>query len=621
MNDPIARVKLFFLDELKQWVDKGIGLASISSTEIEILSEETTNESILHCFLENIIPYKQSDTILCWSDQHMNHYALSFQQPERANAFWSVFCEILGMDKSLEPSLPPPIPENLDEIANIFLGDYNLKSISQEWLRQLTKETMKSKENREVMVQYFVIYKELINLGKMEIYQGLLLSEDFIAIFAVLEFDSDISFRQDFVAYFTENVRFNNFLEISDKKFVDEVHLAHRILCLKESLMSKSFRETTIQILWSFHLSVWNEIIAYYTSLSEVRAKFILQLTENTYNSFAFLNEVVNSSKFISNQARMQFYESLDRDGIIKSIQKKWFLEREDSLKIKRVILEVFYCTSQLLPKLMIENFGSFEEKYYILIFKDTITCDLDIVQKSMDILKLLLQPQHLACNQTFFKDIYDEIIAFYVERLNPGIISEDNYDSTNEILGLLSHCLRVDTVTVRFFFISNNIINILNSLIKSCAQEVKVSAIKVLKSIISRKDSFLINSLIKSETISIVLDLFHNNCSRENLFFSCVLSLLTEIKNCELKSLNQYMCGLLARYDSELLNSYFNAAKKNIEQVEFRRSRSVSFDLTSNESFQELDNTYNDFDMIFTGKRSSESFDEPVKKFKKSND
>ena len=620
MNDTSARVKLFFLDDLKQWEDKGIGLASISSTQIEILSEET-NESALHCLLENIIPYRQSDTILCWSDEHKNNYALSFQQTERANTFWAVFCETLGIEKSLEPSLPPPFPENLDEIANILLGDYNVKSISLEWLRQLTRETRKNQENEEVMVQYFVVYKELINLGKMEIYQGLLLSEDFIAVFAVLEFDSDISFRQNFVAYFTENARFNNFLDVSDKKFVDEIHLAHRILCLKESLMSKSFKESTLQILWSFHLSIWNEIIAYYTNLTEVRAKFILQLSENTDNSFEFLNEVMNFSRFISNHTRMQFYESLDRDGIIKSIQKQWFIERENSMKIKRIILEVFYSTSQLLPKLMIENFGLLEEKYYILIFKETINCDLDIVQKSMDILKVLLQPQYFGSNQIFFREIYDEIISFYVERLNPSTISEDSYDSTNEILGLLSHCLNVDTVTVRFFFISKNMISILSSLIRLCPQQVKISAIKVLKSIILRKDSFLINSLIKSETISIVLDQFQSNSSTENLFFSCVLSLLTEMKNSELKSLNQYMSGLLVRYNSELLNSYFNTVKKNREQVEFKRSRSVSFDLTSQESFHEMDNTYNDFDMILTGKRSSESFDEPVKKFKKNND
>jgi Component of IIS longevity pathway SMK-1. len=86
-------------------------------------------------------------------------------------------------------------------------------------------------------------------LEKIEIYESLLLSDNFLAVFLVLEYDKDISFKQDFYNYFKDQAVFNNFLAISDKKFLDKIHLAHRVLCLKESLMSKSFKEGTIQVL------------------------------------------------------------------------------------------------------------------------------------------------------------------------------------------------------------------------------------------------------------------------------------------------------------------------------------------------------------------------------------
>ena len=108
---------------------------------------------------------------------------------------------------------------------------------------------MKAKENTELMIQYFQVYKELINICKTEIYDGLLLNENFIIVFTVLDLDPDISFRQHFVEYFTDKMLFNNFLDITDTKFLDKIHLAHRVLCLKEALMSKNFKENTIQVL------------------------------------------------------------------------------------------------------------------------------------------------------------------------------------------------------------------------------------------------------------------------------------------------------------------------------------------------------------------------------------
>ena len=195
------------------------------------------------------------------------------------------------------------------------------------------------------MIKYFGVYKELINLCKIEIYEGLLLAENFINMFKVLEFDPDISFKQDFVDYFSQKTAFNNFLEISDKKLLDKIHLAHRVLCLKESLMSKSFKETTIQILWSYQLSIWNEIISRYTNLSDIRAQLIIKITKQDINAFLFLNEAMSFSKFIPNSTKLQFYEILSKDNILKIIQKIWCQESNNSIKTKRIIIE-FVCES-----------------------------------------------------------------------------------------------------------------------------------------------------------------------------------------------------------------------------------------------------------------------------------
>jgi hypothetical protein len=101
MTESGSRVKLFSLDNLGQWEDKGIGLASINDTTLEILYEDTL-ETALNCPITTLSPYRQSETILCWSDESYKNYAISFQQPECANLFWTSFCRILGLENIVE---------------------------------------------------------------------------------------------------------------------------------------------------------------------------------------------------------------------------------------------------------------------------------------------------------------------------------------------------------------------------------------------------------------------------------------------------------------------------------------------------------------------------------------
>lgn len=616
MNEISARVKLFYLDGQGQWTDKGIGLASISTSTIEVASEETL-ESMLNSQLLKITPYRQSDTILCWSDEQNNHYALSFQQVNCADSFWNIFREFASIEKIIEPQVAPPIPANIEEIVNMLSEEINVKGIDKEWLNQLNKETISHKADNMLMGRYFFIYKELINLGRLEVLQGILISENFLAVFCALEHDEDLAFQQEFVKYFEGHIEFNNVLQIHDQTLIDLIHFAHRVLCLKEALMSKSFKESTLQALWTIHLSAWNQIITKFIGLPEVRANLILKVSEFCPEAFGFLDEVLSFSKFISNSARMLFYESLDRDGIIKQLQKSWFKDSNDTIRAKKITLEMFSCVSQILPKLLIDCFCNTEGKLYLQIFKEAIQGDLDSVQKAIETLKALLQPNLFASNQNFFKGIYDEVLSFYVDYL---ATLDRNLETSGEILNLLSHCLTVDTFAIRLLFISKNVVNMLNSLIKSAPSQLKISAIKVFKSIIIRKDAFLVSNMIKSESISTVLNIFTAQCNRENLLFSSILSLLSEIQKSELKILQTHVSGLIPYCNSEILTQFYNTASKP-EQIDVKRSRSVSFDLSSQENFHDVDLNYNDFDLVCLGKRTSESFDEPVKKVKKNED
>ncbi|OMJ96155.1 hypothetical protein SteCoe_336 [Stentor coeruleus] len=633
MNETGSRVKLFLLDDVGQWIDRGIGLASITQKVLEIHNEDTF-ELANSFVIEDITPHRQSETILCWTDSVLNNYALSFQQIEGAEMFWNSFCEIHRIAKGSKGKFLPPIEENLDKIVEFLNCTLDIKDLTGDWLEELNKNVLENIENQECMKKFFEVYKILINLGKINVYEGLLLSESYVAVFKVLEFDSEISFKQNFPNYFAEEVKFNNFLKITDKKFLDLVNLAHRVLCLKEALMSRSFKDPTIQILWNFQIKLWNDIIMYFVNLAEARSSLLLSLSENNLSGYLLLSEALHFSKFINDNSRGSFYEALKNDGILKTLQKKWQFEHSDQVKIRRVILEAFYCIALLSPKLVIDSFTDLSEKLYIQILKDSIISDIESMQKTSELLKLLMQSQNFAIYPIFFKSLYDDVILSYLPLINVNIITSDSYDSVHEILSIISHCLLNDSFTIRYFFITNNVINLVNLIIKDSIAALKISAIKTLKAILVRKDSFLINIMIKSETITVILDTFTSVHNKEGVLFSCILSFFNDIKKNDHWLLIDYVKNMLNDYDFPEIGKIF-ASDKRLTPIEVRRSRTISFDLTAQEKFTDLEADYSEFlafdennqridanaggDLVLGKRPQSEYFAKPEKKPKRS--
>jgi hypothetical protein len=625
MSEPPARVKLFFLDANGQWEEKGICRAEISEGSIELVSE-TSNLSVLNCLIESISPYRQSDTILCWADDKDKNYALSFQHVEDADFCWTRFSEILGPEKIDNTHLPEPFPANIEKIMNLLAVEGNIRLVSYDWVNDLNNNAIANCNNREIMQKYFSVYKELLNCLKFDVYEGLLLSENFVAVFKVLEFDSEKSFTNNFSGYFDGPVRFNNVLQISDAKLLEKVHLAHRILCLKEAMMSKSFKEVTIQVLWNFHMSLWSEILGLFVDLAEQRANLMAKVMENDLNAFLFLEEALHYSKFMSPSTRTAFYEALDSDGVLKLMQKNYLIESSNAKKIKRIVIDTFYSISLLSPKLLMESFNRDSESRYVFIFQDCISCEMEVLQKSMDVLKMLLLPQFIAFYSRFVKDFYEKVLTNYVAKIKRCEFVEDYVERINEVLLLIAHCLANDNALIRCFFIENDFISELKLLVKNSHSQIKIACIKVLKSLLSRKESVLINLLIKSDIIKTLLRQCAKNAATENLLFSSIFSFFVESKRVDFKALTDCILTFLKTNPSLAISNIFTVDIQ-LPQIELKRSRTISIDLTATEKYCELDMDYNEFNCfdasqdrsdeadVVLGKRNSDTFKSPVKK------
>lgn len=622
MNETPLRVKLFCLDNLGRWEDKGIGHVNRVNNSIEICSEET-KETILHFSIEKITAFRQSDTIIQWSDKNSNNYALSFQQIEAADSFWSIFREFLSVESLIECecNLPPPTVENVDDIVKILQNEDGMRHINTTWISDLCKNTVEGQDSQGKLKKFFFVFRELINLCKLEIFEAILTDCNFLAIFKALDRDEDRSFSPDFSKYFEQEARFVDFLNINDEGLSRRAHFAHRILCLKENLMSKSFKEYTIQCLCNLHLVIWNQIILDLLKMDEFRSAWVRALGRGEVNAFLMLNETFQNSRFVSSATRNLFYSLLKNEGFLFEAQKAWFLECNENVKIKRIVIDVFIYISYLNPGLLIDAFMNTTEVYYVRIFKNTFECELEIMQKSAELIKILFNPDHISANPLFFTEFYQEIFPFLYTKLTSRFLKNDEIDTAIEVLQLLSECFSKDPEPIRQFFQGKNFIVLLNSLIKTGTKAIKISALKVIKSIIIANDTILWKDLIKNNSLNIIFKCFQENSQSEGMIFSSVLSLCKEIqKNLSFEAKRQVL-NVLSAFHLDIIDRIFQDSVE-LPKLEIRRSRNFSFDLTASEVFVDSDKNSPtietgelECESRLPGKRQSESCKEPEKK------
>ncbi|PAA92289.1 hypothetical protein BOX15_Mlig023888g1 [Macrostomum lignano] len=102
------RVKLYMLNEERQWDDKGTG--HVSSVFVESLNgiallvvSEADGSTLLESRIQPDTAYqKQQETLIVWSEAESMDLALSFQEKDGCDEIWGKICSVQGKDPSVE---------------------------------------------------------------------------------------------------------------------------------------------------------------------------------------------------------------------------------------------------------------------------------------------------------------------------------------------------------------------------------------------------------------------------------------------------------------------------------------------------------------------------------------
>ncbi|CAL8079629.1 unnamed protein product [Calicophoron daubneyi] len=290
------RVKLYMLNDERQWDDKGTGHVSAQYTEQNSMALVVISETDGSYLLESkILPdtayQKQQETLIVWSEGENMDLALSFQEKVGCDDVWEKICAVQGKDPSVEItqevvdesddvddadgytssliqgvqplSLPPCELGHLEEtvemitqaVASVQKRDRLVTLLeSTNYLSQLTDLFHKAEdlEDMESLRHLYEIMRQLILINKQSLYETLFSDEMLMDVVGMLEYNpSGRTKHRDFLR---NKANFKEVLPFHNSDLVSKIHQTYRVQYIQDCCLPPPclFDEHTLSQLKTF---------------------------------------------------------------------------------------------------------------------------------------------------------------------------------------------------------------------------------------------------------------------------------------------------------------------------------------------------------------------------------
>ncbi|CAF4757292.1 unnamed protein product, partial [Rotaria sp. Silwood1] len=398
-----SRVKLYTLNEERQWDDRGTGFVTCTTpiapntNHALIVKSEVDGSTLLDSkiLLNTKYQKQQVETLIVWSEGDKHDLALSFQEKAGCDDIWENICDVQGKDSSsflnntnltsesngstiyesddecagesndnYLPStitLPPVDLSHLRDICDLFspdkVRDASRRDLlaraieSGNYIRKLIDlfHICEDLENIESLHQIYEIIRSIFYLNKSSLFE-ILFSEEFIMdIIGCLEYDSQLNYndKRNYREFLDTKATFREVIPIVNQELLAKIHQTFRVQYIQDAILPAPslFEENLLSTMNSFLFFNKVDIV---TLLYE-DPKFLSQLfstlkDENLSDDkrkdlMLFLKEFCVFSQTLQQQNRDNFFQALATHGILNVIQVMLSL---DDTTTKQAALDVF---------------------------------------------------------------------------------------------------------------------------------------------------------------------------------------------------------------------------------------------------------------------------------------
>ncbi|XP_036781883.1 serine/threonine-protein phosphatase 4 regulatory subunit 3B isoform X2 [Manis pentadactyla] len=450
MSDTRRRVKVYTLNEDRQWDDRGTG--HVSSTYVEelkgmslLVRAESDGSLLLESKINPNTAYqKQQDTLIVWSEAENYDLALSFQEKAGCDEIWEKICQVQGKDPSVEVTqdlideseeerfeempetshlidLPTCELNKLEEIADLVTSVLSspirreklaLALENEGYVKKLLQlfQACENLENTEGLHHLYEIIRGILFLNKATLFEVMFSDECIMDVVGCLEYDPALAQPKRHREFLTKTAKFKEVIPIRDSELRQKIHQTYRVQYIQDIILPTPsvFEENFLSTLTSFIFFNKVEIVSMLQEDEKFLSEVFAQLTDEATDDdkrrelVNFFKEFCAFSQTLQPQNRDAFFKTLAKLGILPALE---IVMGMDDLQVRSAATDIFSYLVEFSPSMvrefvMQEAQQSDDDILLINVVIEQMICDTDPelggAVQLMGLLRTLIDPENM---------------------------------------------------------------------------------------------------------------------------------------------------------------------------------------------------------------------------------
>ncbi|NXV48819.1 P4R3B phosphatase, partial [Uria aalge] len=635
MSDTRRRVKVYTLNEDRQWDDRGTG--HVSSTYVErlkgmslLVRAESDGSLLLESKINPNTAYQkqQADTLIVWSEAENYDLALSFQEKAGCDEIWEKICQVQGKDPSVEvtqdlieseeehieemPETSPLIDlptcelNKLEEIADLVTSVLSspirreklaLALENEGYIKKLLQlfQVCENLENTEGLHHLYEIIRGILFLNKATLFEVMFSDECIMDVVGCLEYDPSLAQPKRHREFLTKTAKFKEVIPITDSELRQKIHQTYRVQYIQDIILPTPsvFEENFLSTLTSFIFFNKVEIVSMLqvTDILYLKVRFLPGTRQHTTSLLFGMDDLqVRSAATDIFSYLVEFSPSMVREFVMQEAQQS-----DDDILLINVVIEQMICDTD--PELggAVQLMGLLRT----LIDPENMLATANKTEKSeflnffynhcMHVLTapLLANTSEDKCEKgNCFENLF--LICVFVFYLSDAVVGSaksnticpDNYQTAQLlalILELLTFCVEHHTYHIKNYIMNKDLLRRVLVLMNSKHTFLALCALRFMRRIIGLKDEFYNRYITKGNLFEPVINALLDNGTRYNLLNSAVIELFEFIRVVNIKSLIAH-----------IVENFYNALE-SIEYVQTFKGLKTKYEQEKDRQNQKL--------------------------------
>uniref|UniRef100_A0A7N8YC48 Serine/threonine-protein phosphatase 4 regulatory subunit 3 n=1 Tax=Mastacembelus armatus TaxID=205130 RepID=A0A7N8YC48_9TELE len=491
MSDTRRRVKVYTLNEDRQWDDRGTG--HVSSTFVErlkgislLVRAESDGSLLLESKISPNTAYqKQQDTLIVWSEADNYDLALSFQEKAGCDEIWEKICQVQGKDPSLDITqdpideseeerfeeipetshlveLPPCELSRLEEIADLVTAVLSspirreklaLALMSEGYIKKLLGlfRVCEDLDNREGLHHLYEIVRGVLFLNKAALFEVMFSDDCIMDVVGCLEYDPALVQPKRHREFLTKTAKFKEVIPITDSELRQKIHQTYRVQYIQDIILPTPsvFEDNFLSTLNSFIFFNKVEIVSMLQEdekfLTEVFAQLTDEATEDSKRRelVNFVKEFCAFSQTLQPQNRDAFFKTLANLGILPALE---IVMGMDDLQVRAAATDIFSYLVEFSPSMvrefvMQEPQQTDDDVLLINVVIKQMICDSDPelggAVQLMGLLRTLIDPENMlaSTNKTEKTEFLSFFYKYCMHVLTAPLLANTAHDKNSKVV------------------------------------------------------------------------------------------------------------------------------------------------------------------------------------------